>query len=177
MASTTAYAYERLYEVLVGGCGVNRQLAVAHRFARGAAPGLPPDVRSTRAKERPTVFAIITDLEVEQFASGEMSDSHLYRVNVSIYRDHWLGFGKDPHEVETMLSEASDAYMRMRAALCWVGNLGQTEGGQDTGIAGKALNAPKSKSRLLSVATIGKDHRLLQYLDVFTAEFDYSPDA
>lgn len=176
MATTAEYAYERIYEVLVDGQGTNRVLARADRFARGFPPGLPAQMRSTRAKERPTVFVVINAASVESFASGEATDSHLYRVNVAIYRDHWLGYKGDPSEVEASLVTATNAFFKVRAALCWTGNLTQTESGNATGFAGLALNGAGATTKLVRSDAVGGDHRLLQFLDSFTAEFDFSPD-
>lgn len=181
-ATTTQYVYERIYEVLVDGNGTSRKLATGERFARGFPPGFDPAMRATRAKLRPdgevkvgSVFVVIGALQVEGFAAGEMSDSHLYRTKVVLYRDHWLGFEGSPTQVESQLVAASDAFMKVRAALCFPGNLKQTEEGNATGLAGEALNGANAKTGLVSVDNLGGNARLLQFRDEFEAEFDFNP--
>jgi len=177
MATTTVYAYERIYEVLVDGAGTNRALIAANRFVRGYPPGFSPDMRATRAKAKPAVFVVIGAAAVEPFASGEISDAHDYRITVAIYRDHWLGYEGDYAEVEAQLVSATNAFFRVRAALCWPGNLALTAESKVTGIAGQALNGAGATTKISRVDSIGTTGRLLQFVDTFSGEFEFSPDA
>lgn len=175
MATTFQYAYERIYEVLVDGSGTGRTLAAADRFNRGFPPGFAADLRATRAKEKPAVFAVITS--GDRLLHGEMSDSHLYMVTVQIWRDHWLGYEGDPSEVEAQLVEASDRHFKLSAALCYGGTLKQTEAANATGFASEALLAGGFKLQRVNVlGDGGRDGRLLQYVDTFTGAFEFDPD-
>ena len=64
----------------------------------------------------------------------------------------------------------------MRAALCYPGNLVQTQESNATGFAGDALDASKATSKMVRVANLGGNDRLLQYVDTFRAVFSYAPD-
>lgn len=175
--ATLEYAYERIYEVLVDGDGTGRTLAAADRFSRGHPPGFDPKLRAVRAKVNPAVFVVIGAAAVDGFAAGEMSDEHLYRLKVAIYRDHWLGYQGDPEEVEGQLVAATDAFFKVRAALCFPGNLQQTEAANATGLAGYALNGAQASTRLESVSNLGGNNRLLHYRDNFDAALEWNPDA
>lgn len=182
-APTTRHLYERLYEVLCDGHGAVRTLPEGQRYARGYPPGFAASMRATRARERRgeervvgAVFVVVSAASVERFASGEIGTAHLYRVRIALYRDHWLGFEGDPAEVEQALVDATDAFFRVRAALCWPGNLSATEAADDTGLAGGALNGAGASTRLVSVDSLGDSGRLLQFRDDFDAELDFDPD-
>lgn len=176
MATTTTYAYERIYEVLVDGNGADRALAAADRFSRGYPPGFSNDMRAGRSKARPAVFVAISQFAVNPLASGEMTDKHLYEITISIFRDHWLGFQGDFAEVQAQQVKADNAFLRMRAALCFPGNLVQTEASNATGFGGEALDASKATSKMVRVANLGGNDRLLSYIDTFRAVFEFEPD-
>lgn len=176
MATTTAYAYERIYEVLIDGNGANRTLASSDRFVRGYPPGYSLDERATRAKLTPAIFVAFSEWSASDFAAGELTNDHIYLISVTVFRDHWLGFQGDPAEVQAQQVKADNAFLRMRAALCWPGNLVQTEGSNATGFASDALDASKATSRMVRDANLGGNDRLLQYVDKFRAVFSFAPD-
>ena len=172
-ANTYLRAYERIYEVLIDGAGNKRALAAADRFARGHTPGLPAKLRSVRAKARPTVFVVIASAEPEPGAVGEIAEQQDYRIIVSIYRDHWLRYQGNPTGVELQLVASNDAFAKIRGALCWPGNLKETEEGRNTGFAGEALNAKGAQSKQLRITNLGDEGRVIHYLDQFEAEFEW----
>ena len=170
MATTIAYATERIYELLVDGNGSEWALSVANRFVRGDPPGFSNEMRATRAKLKPAIYVAIVSGDL--IPAGIIGDSHTYVVKISIFRDHWLGFEGDPAEVKAQQDAATDAHFRMGAVLAHPANLEQTQESNATGFT-NALNDGGFK--LLRVANLGDNNRLLSYVDTFTAGFDYSP--
>jgi len=114
------------------------------------------------------------DSTPESGVSQEFAEQQLWRVIINIYRDHWLSFEGNPTTVEEQLVEAADARWKTRGALCFTGNLKETAEGRNTGIAGEALRADSSTSKLVRVDNLGNEGRLLQYLDQYIAEFEFS---
>jgi len=171
MATTTAHLYTRIYEVLIDGAGAGRTLDAADRFARGFPPGYAADLRSTRAKVRPAVFVHLE--EGDAILGGEQSSSHLYTIRVSIFRDHYLGYQGVPAQVQAQQVEADRAHFLIRAALCFGPNLAATAAGDATGLGSESLLP--GGFRLLRVANLGANDRLLQYQDTFTGLFDFTP--
>ena len=129
-----------------------------------------------RAKVQPIAHVSITaspDVEVVD----ELTDSHLYRIEVRVTRYYWLGFESDPDTVDATLDRAFDDGLRVRAALSHPANLVTTEAGAPTGLGGSSLRprGPTEGDDPDDVAS-GAD-RLLERIDVFEGEFDFSPDA
>lgn len=179
---SSAHAVTRIYEVICGGAGGTHALPAALRFSRGYPPGFTASLRATRARETVNgvatagaAFVVLGAASTERFASGEMSDAHLYRVRVAIYRDHWLGYEGDAQQIEREIARSTDAFFALRAVLCFPGNLATTAAANDTGLAGAALNGAGASTRLVSVDNLGDRARLLQFRDDYEAELDVSP--
>lgn len=176
MATTIASLRERIYEILCDGSGVVRALAPAHRFQRLTTTRGARDALSVRAGERPIVHVSIRgDADIDGIA--ELTDDHLYRLQVRITRYYHIAYDSDPESVDATLDRAFDDRCRTRAALGHPANLVQTEAGKPTGIAGSSLRLRGiSEGDNPDDALSGAD-RLHVEIDVYEAAFSFSPDA
>ena len=174
--STTAYVRERIYEVLVNGNGTNRTLAEADRFLRGLPPSKAQiDARARDARVNKRVFVFIPSMAVMDGNAAELGDYHRYSIDVVLNRDYWLGFEGSATEVDATLAEIETDFMKIRAALCWPGNLTQTEGANATGLASNSLTSEGATSQ--QTIESQANGRLIQVRDRFRADFLFDPDA
>lgn len=174
--TTVAHLRTRIYEVLVDGAGVDRTLAAADRFLRGGPPAkvrAPARMRDAQQKKR--VFVMIGDAATNDAHSSEMSNTHGYLLSVTISRDYWLGYEGSDTEVDAALDAVTDDFFRLRAALCFPGNLTQTTAAAATGAATNALSSLGATSRITFESTA--DGRLINVRDTFRCHLDFNPDA
>lgn len=175
MATTYSYALERVYECLVSGAGARNALSASQRFVRGFPPGVPPTAHAERSLAKPSCYVTVADQQSDPFASGENNASHLYRVTLHLWRYYYVGHSEDTVELDAQQVRAIDDFPRVRAVLCWPGNLQTTAGGNATGLDGQSLDGYSARAELQRETSLGGTDRLLQYRDTFTAAFAFEP--
>lgn len=176
MAATIAHLRERIYELLCDGKGVVRALSEEHRFQRLRTSRGDRTVLSMRAKERPIVhvsIVAIPDIDVVD----ELTDGHLYRLEVRVTRYYHLAFESDPSSVDDALDREFDDGCRVRAALSHPANLVTTEAGKATGLGGSSLRPSGATEGDSPDAVASGTDRLIERVDVFEGVFEFSPDA
>lgn len=176
MATTIANLRARIYEILCDGAGVARTLAESDRFQRLTTTRGVRDALSIRAGEQPIVHVSIrSDPDIDGIA--ELTDDHLYRIQVRITRYYHIAYDSDPESVDTTLDRAFDDRCRTRAVLGHPANLAKTEAGDDTGIAGSSLRLRGMSEGDSPDDVLSGADRLHVEIDVYEAEFSFSPDA
>lgn len=176
MATTVAALYERIYEILVDGAGVTRTLAESERLARLRTSKADRTTIAVRAKVRPLVEVLSTEIEPDDVVADELHSEHHYMLGFVVRRYYYLGYESDPAEIEATAVRMADDAMRVRAALSHPSNMLTTEEAEDTGIGGPALQYVRSRLQRLEQVGDGRD-RLVLYQDEYRAAFSFSPDA
>lgn len=175
MAASVAALYERIYEILVDGSGVTRTLTEPQRFARLRTSKGDRTTIAVRAKIRPLVEVLSTEVEPDDGVADELHSEHHYMLGLVIRRWYYLGYEAAPAEIEATAVRMADDAMRVRAALSHPSNLLTTEEAANTGIGGPALKFVRSRLQRLEQLGDGRD-RLVLYQDDFRAAFSFSPD-
>lgn len=179
MAAVTTVAHLRtaIHEALTTDRSATHTRAISstYLFQRGLPPGLDATIRSTRAKGTPGAFVVIARMTPEPGVADELGSDHLYRLQIVISRDYFLGYEQSSTDIDAVMSRVADDLMRMRAALCFPGALDATAASDDTGIADNALS-PIGDQSVLSVDRIGTGRdRLLNARDAFQCRLLFSP--
>lgn len=175
MATTYAYALERIYECLVEGAGARYALSSPQRFVRGYPPGVRAATLAERSLATPSCYVTIADQAADRLPTSELVSSQLYGVTFHIWRYYYLGHNEVADELDTQQVRALDDFPRIRALLCWPGNLTETAESNPTGLDSHALDGFSARSELQSEAALGDDARLLKYRDTFLASFSFEP--
>lgn len=173
-ASTTAHLRTAILEALTTVTGKPRALASQYLFQAGYPPGVDPTLRSTRALEKPGAFVAIGRVEPQAGVTTEIGSDRLYLLQIAISRDYHIGYEFSLADVQTWMSRVADDFMRVRDALCYPGNLTQTAGAIQTGIADNGLDASHAFTTV-RFERIGEGRdRLLNAIDVFHCHFLHS---
>lgn len=157
-ATTLLPLVQSIEEVLADGHGTARVLAAADRFRMSFFEGEPKGHSAIEARVNKTAFVYVSDMRARK-DSQEMSTVAHYDVTVTILAAYYLGHEGVSGENRAALAAASLDYHKVRAALCYPGNLRLTMvGAVETGLAGGMLIAPGSRWG----AVLDHENRLLR---------------
>lgn len=180
-ASTTAHMRTAIIEALTtdrtGEAGLvgDRAIPSAYLFRRGLPPGLDATVRAARVTDKPGAFVVVARVTPEDGPGTELGSDHIYRAQIVISRDYYLGHEQVADDIDDAFTRVTDDLMRIRWALCCPGALDATAAGSATGIGPEALR-PLGDQSVLQVEQVGNGRsRLLNARDTFWCPFLYQP--